>query len=204
MTSPFTDFFATYDDDNGSDDHREQKTSSWGSFDRKTDQNDGVSAPNFKSQAPPSLPVPPASPSSFFTAALATPHAFSPSMFLDSPLLFPTSNSFPSPTVGAFGADGFNWGSSSTEQEKQSGVEERRSQDFSFQPQTRPSSSKTSSSSSMFQFDGTIIPTEGALTRQQETWNSDEPRQKNDEKISTKPELAPIQAFSQGIGSNPS
>ncbi|GAB4833256.1 hypothetical protein Ancab_031503 [Ancistrocladus abbreviatus] len=195
MTSPFTDFFASNDDGN-----RDQKTSSWATHDRKMDRNDVVPARNLKSQAPPSLPVPLVSPSSFLTAALATPHSFSPSMFLDSPVLFPTSNDFPSPSVGAFGADCFNWGSSSIEQDKQSGGQEGRNQDFSFQPQTRPSSSSTSSSS-MPHFAGSIISNEGGLARQRETWNSDESRKQHDEKTNSKSEQAPVQAFSQGIGS---
>ncbi|GMH30123.1 hypothetical protein Nepgr_031966 [Nepenthes gracilis] len=186
MTSPITDFFASRDEDN-----RETKTSTWADFDKKIDQNRAGSMPNFKSQAPPAIPVSSLSPSSFLAAA-GSPHGFSPSMFFDSPLLFPTSNNFPSPTVGAFDGERFNWGSS----DEIAHGEEGRSRDFSFQPHARPSSS-TSSSSSVFQLAENIVSAEGTLKRQHETWNLD------DEKTNTKSEFAPIQNFSRENDRNP-
>lgn len=115
-SSSFTDFFANTNDDHVLESdyntYRNEKSSNtitngddnsisnnWSGFDQL------VEVPKFKSMAPSSLTVSEstslASPSSF----LNTPNAFSPSIFLDSPLL----NNFPSPTVGAFGGEGFNW-----------------------------------------------------------------------------------------------
>ncbi|GMH28704.1 hypothetical protein Nepgr_030547 [Nepenthes gracilis] len=194
-TSPFADFLASNGDVN--DDNRLRSTSARTAFDQKTDRSDAVSVPNFKSQAPPSLPVSPISPSSFFAAASATPPAFSPSVFLlDSPLLFPNSNNFPSPSVGGFGAEIFNWDGSNDNDGKQSGEEEGRSHEFSFQPQARPSTS-SSSSSSVFQFAGSITSAGETFTRQQETWNFSEPRKQNDEKTGSKSEISSIQGFSR-------
>uniref|UniRef100_A0A7C9DRW2 Uncharacterized protein n=1 Tax=Opuntia streptacantha TaxID=393608 RepID=A0A7C9DRW2_OPUST len=98
MTSPLTDFFAHNDDEslpNAYQNHEITNTTTthdnnnrWGGFEQL------VEVPKFKSLAPASLSVshhdhhhdqsaPPVSPSSFFT----TPHSFSPSIFLDSPIL---------------------------------------------------------------------------------------------------------------------
>ncbi|KAK9734330.1 hypothetical protein RND81_04G132100 [Saponaria officinalis] len=99
MTSPFTDFFASNNNNNNDDNGiiRSNSISNWGGFDEL------VEAPKFKSYAPSSLSV--SKSNSFATTA---PNSFSPSIFLDSPHL----NNFPSPTVGAFGGENFNWGGS--------------------------------------------------------------------------------------------
>ncbi|GAB2272117.1 WRKY transcription factor [Dionaea muscipula] len=214
-SSHFMNFFASNDivhDDNRGD---ERSPPSWAEdFDRKTtDRDDAVSvsaAPSFKSQAPPALPVFPVSPSSFL-AALNTPGGgFSPSMFLDSPLIFPPSNhNLPSPTVGAFGVENFNWGNS-IDHGKLNVEAEERSYDFSFQPQAAARvSNSTSSSSSILQFAasvGSAKQEEGALRMQQQqqgTWNLGESRKhKEDEKEgnTAKSGLASnIQFFSQEV-----
>ncbi|KAL9236181.1 hypothetical protein vseg_010882 [Gypsophila vaccaria] len=108
MTSPFTDFFASNNNNNSKSNNdsgennieRSNSISNWGGFDEL------VEAPKFKSFAPSSLSVSKL-PSSFANTA---PNSFSPSIFLDSPLL--NVQNYPSPTVGAFGGENFNWGSS--------------------------------------------------------------------------------------------
>ncbi|KAH9619666.1 hypothetical protein KSS87_002205 [Heliosperma pusillum] len=107
MTSPFTDFFAN---NNNNDNH-----DTWGGFDQL------VEAPKFKSMAPTSLSV--SEPNSFATAC---PTSFSPSIFLDSPHLY----NFPSPTVGAFGGENYNWGGSSDS--KQGVKYEGKNNNFTF------------------------------------------------------------------------
>uniref|UniRef100_A0A803MB76 WRKY domain-containing protein n=1 Tax=Chenopodium quinoa TaxID=63459 RepID=A0A803MB76_CHEQI len=88
-SSSFTDFFAN----TTNDDHLLER------FDQL------IEVPKFKSLAPSSLTVADPTPLASSSSFLNTPNAFSPSIFLDSPLL----NSFPSPTVGAFGGESFNW-----------------------------------------------------------------------------------------------
>ncbi|XP_021765953.1 probable WRKY transcription factor 33 [Chenopodium quinoa] len=117
-SSSFTDFFAnTTNDDHvlesdyniiskekntniTNNDHNSNSSgSNWSGFDQL------IEVPKFKSMAPSSLTVADPSPLASSSSFLNTPNAFSPSIFLDSPLL----NSFPSPTVGAFGGESFNW-----------------------------------------------------------------------------------------------
>lgn len=140
-SSPFTDFFAHNDDEtlpNAYQNHEitnnntthDNHNSCWGGFEQL------VEVPKFKSLAPASLSVyhhhhddhhhqsaAPVSPSSFLT----TPHSFSPSIFLDSPL----RNSFPS-TVEAFGGERFNYSGSNGEAQQGTDDEERSNNNFSF------------------------------------------------------------------------
>lgn len=140
-SSPFTDFFAHNDDEtlpNAYQNHEitnnntthDNHNSCWGGFEQL------VEVPKFKSLAPASLSVyhhhhdddhhqsaAPVSPSSFLT----TPHSFSPSIFLDSPL----RHSFPS-TVEAFGGERFNYSGSNGEAQQGTDDEERSNNNFSF------------------------------------------------------------------------
>ncbi|KAL2926108.1 putative WRKY transcription factor 33 [Bienertia sinuspersici] len=138
-SSSFTDFFANNNTNDGLEsDYQKNGISS----NNHTNNDDGniisnhnrngfdqlIEIPKFKSMAPSSLSVSEpnntnlVSPSSF----LNTPNAFSPSIFLDSPLL----NRFPSPTLGAFGAQPINWGF--TNEAQLGAKEEARSNNFSF------------------------------------------------------------------------
>lgn len=76
----------------------------------------------------PKLPATPFSPSSF----LSTPTGLNPNQFLDSPFFPFNSNILPSPTSGSFSGLDFK-------------DEERKYSNFSFQPQTRPVSSISTS-----------------------------------------------------------
>ncbi|KAG7554423.1 WRKY domain [Arabidopsis suecica] len=67
-----------------------------GSFDRQR------AVPKFKTATPSPLPL---SPSPYFTM----PPGLTPADFLDSPLLFTSSNILPSPTTGTFPAQSLNW-----------------------------------------------------------------------------------------------
>ncbi|KAI5663157.1 hypothetical protein M9H77_22480 [Catharanthus roseus] len=100
----------------------------WGGFPRTDNQ-----VPKFKSFPPSSLPISPSpvSPSSY----LSFPPSLSPSVLLDSPVLFGNSNALPSPTTGTFAGLG-------TKED-----DEKKYSEFSFQSQTRPPVSL----SSMFQ-----------------------------------------------------
>ncbi|GAB2257626.1 hypothetical protein Droror1_Dr00013786 [Drosera rotundifolia] len=189
-------FFASNDQDRtrSDDNEEENKMSSWVDFNRRTDQHSVASVPNFESQAPPAAV--PASPSSFLAGVTNTASGgFSPSLFLDSQLMFNPSNNFPSPTAGAFSFDGFNWGISS-DQGKRNDAGEEKTYGFSFQTQAGASSNNSFSSSS-FRSAGNINSAEGVLRTQQETRNLDEPKRQNDEKDNFKPEVAPIQSFSR-------
>ncbi|XP_074281418.1 putative WRKY transcription factor 26 isoform X1 [Silene latifolia] len=109
MTSPFTDFFAS----NNNNDNINHST--WGGFDQL------IQAPKFKSKAPTSLSV--SEPNSFATSG---PTSFSPSIFLASPHLY----NFPSPTVGAFGGENYNWGG--TYESKHGVKDEEKNNNFTF------------------------------------------------------------------------
>ncbi|KAK4342670.1 hypothetical protein RND71_038486 [Anisodus tanguticus] len=109
----------------------------------------------------------PASPSSY----LAFPHSLSPSVLLDSPVLFNNSNTLPSPTTGSFG-------------NLNSKEDNSRTSDFSFQ-------SRPATSSSMFQSSAPRNSLEDLMTRQQQATEF------STAKIGVKSEVAPIQSFSQ-------
>ncbi|KAL2557847.1 putative WRKY transcription factor 33 [Forsythia ovata] len=131
----FTDLLGNKEDMN-----QEKPSFSWGLSD--------IEIPNYKSFQPPPL-----SPSSY----LATTPNYSPSVLLDSPVLFSSSNVLPFPTTtGAFA------GLASEE-------ESRKYSDFSFQSETRPSSS------------------------------SDRRNSSEELKAVVKSESAPIQSFSQEV-----
>nr|GMD40026.1 probable WRKY transcription factor 26 [Ipomoea batatas] len=133
--------------------------------------------PKFKSFPPATLPISPSpvSPSSF----LNIPPSLSPSVLLDSPVFFSTSNVLPlSPTTGAFA------GLNNNPKE-----EERKSNDFSFQ-------SRAASSSSMFQSSLGRNSMEEQMSRQQQQPNmgsADFSTMKTD----IKPELPQTHSFSQ-------
>ncbi|CAO2839242.1 unnamed protein product [Amaranthus hypochondriacus] len=135
-SSSFTDFFASTTNNNGlesdnhkqnninhddHDDNQNKNNSIWNGFDQL------VEVPKFKSMAPASLSV--VDNNSCASNFLNTPNAFSPSIFLNSPIL----NNFPSPTVGAFGGDSFNWGSSN--ENNQVGAKNGGENNFSFYAQ---------------------------------------------------------------------
>ncbi|KAL7173075.1 hypothetical protein ACSBR2_032528 [Camellia fascicularis] len=146
-----------------------------GLSDRIADRN-GSGVPKFKSIPPPSLPIsPPAfSPSSYF----AIPPGLSLAELLDSPVLLSTSNILPSPTTGTFPAQGFNWKSNSNNHQQSIKQEQKNYYDFSFQTQTRPPTSSTTSFQSQ-------IPAEN------QSWAFQEP--------ATKSEIASMQSFSPEI-----
>ncbi|TMW99962.1 hypothetical protein EJD97_001618 [Solanum chilense] len=114
----------------------------------------------------------PASPSSY----LAFPHSLSPSMLLDSPVLFNNSNTLPSPTTGSFSNLNSKEGNS-------------RNSGFSFQ-------SRPATSSSIFQSSAPRNSLEDLMTRQQQTTEF------STAKTGVKSEVAPIQSFSQENMSN--
>ncbi|CAL5426942.1 unnamed protein product [Camellia sinensis] len=146
-----------------------------GLSDRIADRN-GSGVPKFKSIPPPSLPIsPPAfSPSSYF----AIPPGLSLAELLDSPVLLSTSSILPSPTTGTFPAQGFNWKSNSNNHQQSIKQEQKNYYDFSFQTQTRPPTSSTTSFQSQ-------IPAEN------QSWAFQEP--------ATKSEIASMQSFSPEI-----
>ncbi|XP_022890848.1 probable WRKY transcription factor 33 [Olea europaea var. sylvestris] len=111
MTS-FTDLLGYKEDMN-----LEKSSFNWGISD--------IEIPKYKSFQPNSLPIspPPISPSSY----LAVNSSFSPSVLLNSPVLFSSSNVLPSPTTGTYAG-------------LASEVEGRKYSDFSFQSDPRPSS----------------------------------------------------------------
>ncbi|KAL9270916.1 WRKY transcription factor WRKY24-like protein [Drosera capensis] len=207
-SSHFMNFFASSDNHHGGDDGGEEGSMScWADFDGETmvdhrddGDDDASGVPRFKSRAPPAIPVSSASPSSFMSAVTAHGGGFSPSVFLDSPLFFLSSNNLPSPTVGALDTKTFNWDSSGDQRKLNIG--EGRNYDFSFQSQAK-ASSNASSTSTMFQFAGNNNPSEGDLAMQQQTWNWDEPSKHSNEQTNTKSTIAPIQSFSQEMGRNP-
>ncbi|KAI9153318.1 hypothetical protein LWI28_009472 [Acer negundo] len=137
-----------------------------------------------------SLPIspPPVSPSSYLSIP---PAGLSPNDLLDSPVLF--SNFFASPTTESFLSQAFNWNNNTNQQQstvvtnKGGGGDENNFFDFSFQTQTRPSSS-------------TVVSVEEPDKRQQDSWNFNNKRSKQPdfsiEKTEMKSEFAPIQRFS--------
>ncbi|OWM76674.1 WRKY transcription factor WRKY24-like [Punica granatum] len=88
------------------------------------------------------LSPPPISPSSYFTVP---PGLVSPVDFMDSAMLFPTSNDASSPSFGDFAGEGFNWRSNYSGNLQQSVKgEDRNFGELSCQVQARPSSSMIS------------------------------------------------------------
>nr|QPZ88997.1 putative WRKY33 protein [Fagopyrum hailuogouense] len=176
MNSPFTDFFATDDDNSHSHSHdgsgMHRLELGWSAFEHQnaiTNQDYSSDQPKFKSMAPPSLGPVSTSASSYLTSPLP----FSPSVFLDSPLIFPNSNNFSSPTVGIF------TGNNEHKPNGGGGVgEQGGSANFSFHPQARPSgsTSSVSASSSIFQSltSAINITEESLFTRQQGPWGMDQ------------------------------
>ncbi|KAK4359248.1 hypothetical protein RND71_021477 [Anisodus tanguticus] len=158
MTSSFSDLLSDNNNKN------------WGFSDFMNNSNKDE-IPKFKSFPPSSLPMisssSPVSPSSY----LAFPHSLSPSVLLDSPVLFNNSNTLPSPTTGSFG-------------NMNSKEDNSRTSDFSFQ-------SRPATSSSMFQSSAPRNSLEDLMTRQQQATEF------STEKIDVKSEVAPIQSFSQ-------
>lgn len=158
MTSSFSDLLS---------DNNNNKN--WGFSDERIMNKDEI--PKFKSFPPSSLPMisssSPASPSSY----LAFPHSLSPSMLLDSPVLFNNSNTLPSPTTGSFG-------------NLNSKEDNSRNSDFSFQ-------SRPATSSSMFHNSAPTNSLEDLMTRQQQATEF------STAKTGVKSEVAPIQSFSQ-------
>ncbi|OVA12691.1 DNA-binding WRKY [Macleaya cordata] len=160
MASSFSDLLTR-----GDEESRNQGISN-----RFNDKN-GSGIPKFKSISPPSLPISPTSPSSYF----AFPHGLNPSDLLDSPVLLSTSYALPSPTTGALPTQAFNWmGNSGNYQQDMKQEERNFSTDFSFQPQT------------------STISKEESLTRQSLPWNY----QESAEKSIVKYEYTPLQSFS--------
>ncbi|KAK9289654.1 hypothetical protein L1049_007812 [Liquidambar formosana] len=192
-TSSFTDLLASNIEDLGSNDH------SWGIQDRVLMDRTGSEMPKFKSLPPPSLPIspPPISPSSYLTF----PTGLSLSELLDSPAFVSSSNILPSPTTGSFAGQAFNWKGYSSDYQQSIKEEERNYSSFSFQPQTRPIAT-ISSSSSLFQSSSNMVPTEESLKRQ-EAWSLNNPTKQTDfssEKMgAAKSEFAPIQNISSEI-----
>ncbi|KAK9279945.1 hypothetical protein L1049_013629 [Liquidambar formosana] len=195
MTTSFSDLLASAAAD---DDHHPTTTTTRGLSDRIAERT-GSGVPKFKSIPPPSLPLsPPAvSPSSYFSI----PAGLSPAELLDSPVLLSSSNILPSPTTGTFPARGF-FNSKRDSGNNQLGVkqEDKSYSDFTFQPQTRPS---TTSSSIFQQSSTTTNHMEQALRgQQQQAWNFQEPT-KQDEfssgKSMVKSEFVQSQGFSPEI-----
>ncbi|XP_015087294.1 probable WRKY transcription factor 26 [Solanum pennellii] len=135
-------------------------------------KNWGFSDDRIKSFPMMNSSISPASPSSY----LAFPHSLSPSMLLDSPVLFNNSNTLPSPTTGSFGNLNSKEGNS-------------RNSEFSFQ-------SRPATSSSIFQSSAPRNSLEDLMTRQQQTTEF------STAKTGVKSEVAPIQSFSQENMSN--
>ncbi|NP_001311528.1 probable WRKY transcription factor 26 [Capsicum annuum] len=165
MTSSFSDLLSDNNDDNNNN-------RNWGfSYQRITNSINKDEVPKFKSFPPSSLPMisssSPASPSSY----LAFPHSLSPSVLLDSPVLFNNSNTLPSPTTGSFGS-------------LNSKEDNSRTSDFSFH-------SRPATSSSIFHSSAPRNSLDDLITRQQQTTEF------STAKIGVKSEVAPIQSFSQ-------
>ncbi|KAK3022272.1 hypothetical protein RJ639_045379 [Escallonia herrerae] len=154
-----------------------------GSLADRIAERTGSGVPKFKSIPPPSLPLsPPAvSPSSYF----AIPPGLSPAELLDSPVLLSSSHILPSPTTGSFPFQAFNWKSFNNHQEgiKQ---EEKNYSDFSFQTQTRPTTTN-------FQSQNSRIPTE------EQPWSFQEPTKQDGLKTAVKSEASSMQSFSPEI-----
>ncbi|KAJ7961147.1 WRKY transcription factor [Quillaja saponaria] len=117
----------------------------WGFSDYKTERF-GLEIPKFKSVSPPPIPISPTpfTPSSY----LSMPPGLSPTDFLNSSLFLSSPNIFTSPTTGSFPGQGFNWMTSSSEnQQTDQKGNEKSHPDFSFQTQAKP---LFQSSSTMF------------------------------------------------------
>ncbi|CAN4106169.1 unnamed protein product [Withania somnifera] len=162
MTSSFSDLLSDNNDNNNKN---------WGFSDQRISSINKDEIPKFKSFPPSSLPMisssSPASPSSY----LAFPHSLSPSVLLDSPVLFNNSNTLASPTTGSF--NNLN-----------SKDDNSRTSDFSFQ-------SRPATSSSMFQSSAPRNSLEDLMTRPQQEIEF------STAKTGVKSEVAPIQNFSQ-------
>ncbi|CAN4115946.1 unnamed protein product [Withania somnifera] len=143
----------------------------WGFRDQRMNSINKDEIPEFKSLAPSSLPMisssSPASPSSY----LAFPHSLSPSVLLESPVLFNNFTTLPLPTTGSF--NNLN-----------SKEDNSRTSDFSFQ-------SRPATSSSIFQSSAPRNSLEDLMTRQQHATEFCRA------KTGVKSEVAPIQSFSQ-------
>ncbi|NP_001311970.1 probable WRKY transcription factor 26 [Nicotiana tabacum] len=186
--SSFSDLLSDNDNNNNnmrnnnSSMNQEKNSLNWGFSDQRMHQQNKDEVPKFKSFPPCSLPMisssSPASPSSY----LAFPPSLSPSVLLDSPVLFNNSNTLPSPTTGSFG-------------NLNSKEDDSRISDFSFQ-------SRAATSSSMFQSSAPRNSLEDLMTRQQHA------NQQNEfstaKTTGVKSEVVPIQSFSQEkMQSNP-
>uniref|UniRef100_A0A7N0T731 WRKY domain-containing protein n=3 Tax=Kalanchoe fedtschenkoi TaxID=63787 RepID=A0A7N0T731_KALFE len=100
-----------------------------GGWELQTSSSNTDGVPKFKSFLPPSL-----QPTSLFSPTSSFLNSFSPSQFLDSPVLFSsTSNVLASPTTGTF-----DWRNSSLDAMKAE-QDENNYSNFSFQPQTTSS-----------------------------------------------------------------
>ncbi|KAK1562116.1 hypothetical protein Q3G72_006474 [Acer saccharum] len=160
----------------------------WGFSSLNNSTNDHTKSAQQSSSS--SLPIspPPVSPSSYLSIPAA---GLSPNDLLDSPVLF--SNFFASPTTESFLSQAFNWNNNTNQQQSSTvvtnkgGGDENNFFDFSFQTQTRPSSS-------------TVVSVEEPDKRQQDSWNFNNKRSKQPdfsiEKTEMKSEFAPIQRFS--------
>ncbi|KAK1384971.1 WRKY transcription factor [Heracleum sosnowskyi] len=152
-------------------------------------QRTGSGVPKFKSLPPPSLPISPpfVSPSSYFSI----PPGLSPAELLDSPVLLSSNNILPSPTTGSFPYQAFNWKKdNSNNQQDDVKQEQNHYSDFSFQTQTRP---PTSSSTTIYPSQTTTITTE------RQPWGY-QGSAKNDVNSMVKSEFQqPIQSFSPEI-----
>ncbi|KAJ6299804.1 hypothetical protein OIU76_020735 [Salix suchowensis] len=171
-----------------SSNNKDMDNVSWGLYDHGNNDRIGLD-PNYKSFQP--FSPPPVSPSSYF----ASHPGLNPTEFLDSPVLFPTSNGLASPTTGAFAGQTFNWRSDSNDNQQGVIGEEKKYGDFSFPTQTRP----PATSSSFFQSSSNSVTVEKPLKRKQEEWNFDQLKQtdfSSDQKTGVKSEFAPDQSFS--------
>ncbi|KAJ6778029.1 WRKY TRANSCRIPTION FACTOR WRKY24-LIKE [Salix koriyanagi] len=171
-----------------SSNNKDMDNVSWGLYDHGNNDRIGLD-PNYKSFQP--FSPPPVSPSSYF----ASHPGLNPTEFLDSPVLFPTSNGLASPTTGAFAGQTFNWRSDSNDNQQGVIGEEKKYSDFSFPTQTRP----PATSSSFFQSSSNSVTVEKPLKRKQEEWNFDQLKQtdfSSDQKTGVKSEFAPDQSFS--------
>ncbi|KAG6640271.1 hypothetical protein CIPAW_10G161600 [Carya illinoinensis] len=175
-------------------------TLSWGYADHRIDNE----IPKFKSFPPSSLPLSPSplSPSSYLSFP---PAGLSPTDFLSSPLFASNYNllqNLPSPTTGAFSGQAmFQNMTDSGNYNQLAGMkeEEKFSSDFSFQPQTNPA---TTSSSSFFQPSSTV---EESFKKREEAWSFIKPSNQTEfpsEKIEVDSEFAPVESFTSEMATN--
>ncbi|CAB4315292.1 unnamed protein product [Prunus armeniaca] len=202
MTSSFTHLLTS--NMNNMDSNIDQERTNWGlsdySSDRLMDRN-GIEIPKFKSLQPPSLPMspPPVSPSSY----LASTPAFSPTDFFSSPMFLSSSNTLQSPTSGAFSSQIFDWMSNSKETQQGMEREQKMFSEFSFQPETRPAA--TSSSSFNIQASSNMASVEESLKTGQKPWDFNRISRQADslkEKTGVKSEFEPLQIILPEIGTN--